>query len=302
MSEQGKRNDCGFVTATRRAYAKVNLYLDVTAKRDDGYHDLRSIMQLVSLYDTVRVSMRPADAFSASVSVGGASLPLDSRNLAFRAAEAFARVSGERIEVKIHIDKRIPIAAGLAGGSADAAAVITALNGLCKAPLDSEKMLSLAASIGSDVPFCMLGGTRLCTGRGEITEAYENPPELSMVVAIGNERTSTPHAYAEVDKKYFGDNDTPREHDGGRFESINRALSSGSVEEIAAGMYNIFEDVMAHECPQALSLIRELKERGALAAVMSGSGPSVVALFRSATDARRAAGQIRGRVFAVKSV
>ena len=157
---------------TEAAYAKLNLYLDVTGKRPDGFHELKSVMHAVTLSDTVTVSAKLADYSCVTVEVRNSDIPADERNLAYLAAEAFLEETGISAAVNVCVEKNIPDCAGLGGGSADCAAVLRALNTLFASPLSQEALLSLGARLGADVPFCILGGTRLCEGKGERMKEY----------------------------------------------------------------------------------------------------------------------------------
>ena len=271
----------------RRAYAKINLYLDVLGCREDGFHELLTVMHSISLHDDITLTYTPSVARSVSLSVYGARLPQDGRNLAYRAAERFLDATGKSALVHITIRKRIPIAAGMAGGSSDAAAVLLACNEATGYPLSKEKLLTLAAELGSDVPFCLVGGTQICRGRGEKMQPLPLAKPLHAVVAIGGEHVSTPAAFAATDA-YYNRFDGSVPH-GGDPESMYAALVQGHIQELAPLVYNAFEPVVLPSCPAAVSLRDRLLELGALTAHMSGSGPSVFALFSSEEEAKAAA-------------
>ena len=185
------------------APAKINLFLDVTAKRDDGFHEIRAVMHSVSLSDEVTVRRLSGEGGAVRLLLdGNKRLPTDNKNLAVRAARTFldAAAIGDSVEIKLK--KRIPVAAGLGGGSSDAAAVLRALNRLYKKPFTEKMLLSLAATLGSDVPYCLIGGTAICLGRGEIMTRTRSPKPFFMVIASSGERVSTPIAYAELDALY----------------------------------------------------------------------------------------------------
>lgn len=284
----------------RRAYAKINLYLDVGPGRADGYHTVETVMQSISLHDDIRVLLRPAREATVSLRVWGARLPTDGRNLAFRAAEAYLRALGRPLDVRITLRKTLPVAAGLAGGSSNAAAVLLAMNDALGRPLSSDILLSLAADLGSDVPFCLLGGTRLCRGRGEVTEPLSLARGLFIVVAVGGrERVSTPAAFARMDTYYHNlDGSVPH---GGDLPALLGALGAGELPRSGDDLlYNAFEPVILPGCPVAASLRERLLSLGAFSAHMSGSGPSVFGLFRTEAAAREAAAAIgRGAWYAV---
>jgi 4-diphosphocytidyl-2-C-methyl-D-erythritol kinase len=171
---------------TKQAYAKINTYLDVISKRDDGFHDILSVMRRVSLADNVRMEIFDSSETGINLSVKGDDLPCDERNLVYRAAVKFLEKFKICSKINIEIEKKIPIGAGLAGGSADAAATLRALNRIFNLASE-EQLLEIAAEIGSDVPFCLLGGTALCEGRGEIITPIKSPKNVHFVVAIRKE-------------------------------------------------------------------------------------------------------------------
>ena len=186
-----------------RAFAKINLYLEVIGKRDDGFHDIRTVMHSVTLCDDVTVSLVPTRMTEVRIDIeGNPRLPKDSRNLAVKAAELFLERSGRQGTVHIRMNKRIPVAAGLAGGSSDAAAVLRAMNRLFDGCYTERALSGLAAELGSDVPFCLIGGTALCEGRGEIITKLPDASPSSFVIAVSDERVSTPYAYATLDAAY----------------------------------------------------------------------------------------------------
>ena len=269
------------------AYAKINLYLDVISKRDDGFHDIKTVMHTVSLADEITVTVKPASKSEIRLTLGGNNkIPQDSRNLAYRAAELFLSSALMQLEVSIKLDKHIPVAAGLAGGSADAAAVLRALNRICKKPFTEKKLLSLAAELGSDVPFCLLGGTALCLGRGERIERLPDKLSLHTVVAIADEHVSTPAAYASLDEIFedfkVGRTDDPEAH----YVAIKTSLENGKLDN--RELYNIFENAVFPICSGAELLKSKMKELGATHSLMSGSGPSVFGIFSDADTAAKA--------------
>ena len=261
------------MTVHEKAYAKINLHLNVTAKRQDGFHDIETVMQTVSLCDELAVSLSPSDRAEAHLSVCGADLPTDRGNIALRTAELYLARSGKVGRVDISLVKRIPVAAGLAGGSADAAATLRALNGLFNSYFSESELLALAAELGSDVPFCLLGGRAVCRGRGELIEPIASPTDLHFVIARADgEQVSTPAAYRALDDMYSD--------------------FDGSVQSVAPDLtelYNIFENAVLPTCFKAEILKKRMVELGATSSLMSGSGPSVFGLFEDESTARAAA-------------
>ena len=275
------------ISIKEHAYAKINLYLDVISKRDDGFHDIKTVMHTVSLCDDVTVSVRRSEKSTVTLSViGHPKLPTDSRNLAVKAAELFLSSTLINAEVDIRLVKRIPVAAGLAGGSTDAAAVLRALNKAFKRPLTEKRLLALASELGSDVPYCLIGGTALCYGRGERMERLDERLDLKIVVAVADEYVSTPAAYAELDS-IFDDFKTERD--------ISHELALGAVIESSKSgilpkesLYNIFENAVFKTCFGAESIKRSMIDLGATHALMSGSGPSVFGIFMDENSQKNA--------------
>ncbi len=283
-----------------RAYAKINLYLDVTGRTGDGFHTLRSVMQTVGLYDAVTVEAAPSDTPSVSLSVRGPyRVPVGEGNLCHRAAIAYMQAAAAPMRVHILLSKHIPVARGLGGGSADAAAVLRALNRITARRLAASRLLEVADSLGSDVPFCLLGHTRLCCGKGEVMQALPPCPPLHLVIAPSPERVSTPTAYAALDAAYGGFADFV-EH--GDISLLLSALSEGDAKKTLLSVYNIFEDVILPTCPVAKANHDRLLALGARSVLMSGSGPTVLGFFDSRDAAEAAAGALGGRAVATVTV
>ena len=182
------------------AYAKINLYLDCIGTRSDGFHEIKTIMHSLSLGDAVTVMVVSRDRQSIRMHLdGNRHLPTDSKNLAYSAAALFLERAAINADILIKLDKKIPISAGLAGGSSDAAATLRALNRLFGKCFTEKALLSMAAELGSDVPYCLLGGTALCEGRGERITRLDSSIKLHTVVAVDNEHISTPMAYRMLD-------------------------------------------------------------------------------------------------------
>lgn len=270
------------MTLTVRANAKINLFLDVIGKREDGYHDIVSVMQAVSLCDTLTVSQANGNELAFS----GGGLPNDQTNLIVRAARAYFALRGAPFGVRITLDKQIPMAAGLGGGSADAAATLKALNALDGNRFTVEELATLGARIGADVPFCVRGGTCLCHGIGERMTPLTSRVHAALVVAITGEGVSTPAAFGMLDRRYqdyasFTSEATPT--------ALIDAMQKGSLSDTATALFNRFEEVVEPMRPAVSEIKRSLFDHGALAAQMSGSGPSVFGIFENKQDADRAA-------------
>ncbi len=264
---------------TEKAFAKINLYLNVTARRTDGFHDIESVMQTIDLHDTLHFELFPADQTMIELSFSEpCGLPTDEKNLIVRAAKAFLSAANMRVHLKILLEKKIPMAAGLAGGSADAAATLRALDAMLPGVLTRERLFEIAASLGSDIPFCLLGGRALCYGRGEILDPISAKDERFFgVLANTDEVSSTPKAYGALDQMY---------HNFDGSVTLPADLSeSGTLASVREGamppFYNIFEDAVFPLCPRAFEAKARLASMGAEIAMMSGSGPSVFALTKN---------------------
>lgn len=269
-----------------KAYAKVNLFLDVIGRRSDGFHKLRTVMHTVSLFDTVTLRATSADYSCITLQVENSDLPADEKNLAYLAAESFLETAGITAAVTVILDKKIPMAAGLGGGSADAAAVLRALNALFGEPLSREALLSLAAQLGADVPFCLVGGTALCEGKGEQMTPYDIGEMFFVIAQPEEEKMATPRAYAMLDEAFDNfENENAELHD---------TLFSFFAEDGVDGMYNIFEGVVIPHSPAVAALRTRMISLGAKNAMMSGSGTAVFGVFDSEDAARYAARDIEG--------
>ena len=268
-----------------KAFAKINLYINVLGRRDDGFHNISTVMHSVSLCDDITVTLCSRGHRNIRVFLeGNKRIPTDSKNLAYSAADLFMSRGAIDADITIKINKRIPVSSGLAGGSSDAAATLRAMNKLFKHPFSDKALLSMAESLGSDVPYCLLGGTALCEGRGEKISRLPSIPSLHTVIASSGEYISTPRAYATLDEIYGGflGVDDKKE----MLENVIESLKSGNVDKLK--LYNIFEDAVLPTCPIAKGLRDRLYELGALGAMMSGSGPSVYGIFASEETAKNA--------------
>lgn len=259
------------MTKTVNTPAKINLYLDVLGKRNDGYHNIKSIMQSVTLFDTVTVT--EDDKISIICDKDG--VPTDESNIAFKAAKLFFERTGIDSGCRIEIAKRIPVAGGLAGGSTDGAAVLTALNSLYCEPLSLSELLAICARLGADVPFCIKKGCVLCEGIGEIMNDIPGNLSFDIVIAKGGESVSTPAAYRLLDDA-FGDSIV---NDFGNIKDVIEALQTGNIELLKGSAYNIFEEVVLPRHPEASHIKELMTKNGAVFSMMSGSGPSVFGVF-----------------------
>jgi len=275
-----------------RANAKINLYLNVIGRRESGYHNIVSIMQTVSLCDLVTVDYRPAPQLSISLfASGNDGMPTDCRNLAWRAAENYLAAIGQSGEVRITIEKHIPMAAGLAGGSADAAAVLRAMNRLCGNRLTTEELCALGAKLGADIPFCIVGGGALVTGIGEELRAVEPMPQCYLVVACMGEGISTPWGYGKLDELHGNFVDAPT--DDLRPNILLQAMRENRLSAHTSCFFNIFEEIVPPIRPHVGEIKRMMLDGGAQLAMMSGSGPSVFGLFPDLASAGATAEKLK---------
>ncbi len=253
------------------AFAKINLTLDVLGKRPDGYHDLKSVMQTISIRDDVEIDVDTGRPWMLVCDREG--IPTDSRNLAWKAAEVFfAHTEHETTGIEIRITKRIPSEAGLGGGSADAAAVLRALNRHYGNPLSVLALAELGSLVGSDVPFCTLCGTAMVEGRGERLRKLPDMPECIFVVCKPDFSSSTPELYRKLDKTVIA-----RHPDNQAMES---ALLVGDLEQVAAQVYNVFDPVVTQDHLE-LNYIKSIcNSYGAIAYQMTGSGSAVYAMVK----------------------
>lgn len=280
---------------TEQANAKINLFLDVTARRENGYHEIDGVMQSVTLCDTVTVAFeRGAEASVVLTAEGNADMPTDGRNIAVKAALALLENLGICGRVSVHIQKRIPMAGGLAGGSTDAAAVLRGLNRLLGNPLSVEALCDIGAKLGADVPFCIRGGTMRTQGIGEILTQLPTMPPCYIVIAKRGEGVSTPWAYGRLDALY-GDFKGKPPRSNADVDGMLSALRERSLPKICRTVYNLFEPVVS-ECQSDVQALREIMNAcGATVSRMSGSGPSVFGIFTDGDTARMACERLRAQ-------
>lgn len=265
-----------------KAYAKINLMLDIVATRTDGYHDLFMIMQSVGVYDTVTVEKNKSKKITISCNIDD--IPLDEKNIAYKAAEAFFKAN--KIKDKgIHIDiiKKIPHAAGLAGGSADGAGVIVALNEIYKTGLSLDELCDIGVKIGADVPFCIKGGTLLAQGIGDVLNKVKPLRKCYIVLAKPDYSVNTGLAYKQFD--CFGKLHTPDKF------GMLMAMQSRDLSQICSKMENVFEQFI--EVPNRIDIKGIMRNNNALGVCMSGSGPTVFGIFQSIDDANSAANELK---------
>lgn len=248
------------------AYGKVNLALDVLYKREDGYHEIKTIMQQIDLSDQLLISEGKEGV---SISCDNNLVPLDRSNLAYKAWEEISKLTGTKVGLKIRIEKRIPVAAGLAGGSTNGAAVIRALNEMWDLRLTMQEMMDIGLKIGADLPFCIMGGTALAEGIGERLTPLKPLTGVPLLIANPGIQISTPYAYKRLkltDKRIDMD-------------KLTSCIENRELHCIARNLSNVMEDAIIPENPVIGQIKEFMMSNGALGALMSGSGASVFGLF-----------------------
>lgn len=272
--------------------AKINLHLGVGPLREDGYHELSTVFCALSMYDEVTV--RAADEFSLVVrGEGQRDVPADASNLAARAVAALADHAGVSDRtVAIEIDKQIPVAGGMAGGSADAAGALLAAARLWRLDVEREELMEIAGTLGSDIPFALLGGAALGTNRGEKLLPTLHRGELHWVIVLSKTGLSTPEVYRELDRLRTGRGETvpPPE----RPDALMQALASGDVHAVAPLLHNELQPAALSLQPLLRRTLRGGAEAGALAGMVSGSGPTCAFLCASAEAAVSVAAELSG--------
>ena len=270
---------------TEKAYAKLNLSLDVIGRREDGYHDLAMLMQTVSLCDRVHLRFREDGRVCAGSNLHY--IPGDERNLAVRAALRFLEAVGENGQgLQIDLKKEIPVGAGMGGGSADAAAALRGLNRLYGQPLDRRALEELAQQVGSDVAFCVAGGTALAEGRGEKLTDLPPMPDCRFVICKPAFSISTPELYRKLDSAPVRIHpDTP---------GLLSAVEAGDLRSLCRRMYNVFEEIDDRRLRTVAEIKGRLLDHRALGAIMTGTGSAVFGVFEREEDAEAACASLRG--------
>lgn len=267
-----------------KAYAKLNLSLDVTSCRDDGYHDMLMVMQTVSLCDDISVSFNDSGRILASCNLPF--IPCDERNLAVKAAMKYLEAIGESSQgLSIDMHKRIPVGAGMAGGSSDAAAVLRALNRLYSNRLSVAELEGIAGCVGSDVAFCVAGGTSLAKGRGEILTPLKAMPDCYIVICKPEFSISTPELFRKLDS-------SPMRHHPDT-QGILQALEDGELRELCMRMYNVFEEVDDRRMRTVSEIKSALLDHGAMGAIMTGTGSAVFGIFTDEEHANEARDELK---------
>ena len=266
-----------------KALAKINLGLDVLRRREDGYHDLKMIMQSVRLHDRIYMKMTRSPGIRIKTNLGF--LPVNENNLVYKAANLLMEEFGTKQGVFIDLYKRIPVAAGLAGGSSDAAAVLVGMNRMFEYGLSKEELMQRGVKIGADVPFCVMRGTALAEGIGEKLNPLPAPPACHVVLAKPQAHISTRMVFQSLHSEGITDHPDI----DGQIEALQR----GDLQGLADRMGNVLERVTVPLCP-VIGQIRDVMiESGAIGARMSGSGPTVFGLFREEEQAQEACARLQ---------
>ena len=272
----------------KKAYGKINLGLDVLRRRPDGYHDVKMIMQMVDIYDTLTFEKRQDDRIV--LSANKEEIPCDDSNLIYKAAKLLFDYKGVSYGVNIHLEKRIPVAAGMAGGSTDAAAAFTGLNELFELGVSQKELLELGVKVGADVPYCILGGCALSEGIGEVLTPLPNPPYCELVITKPDINVSTKYVYENLNLP-----ELKRHPD---IDGMRTAIEAGDLKGITDRLENVLESVTVKK----YGIIQEIKDEmislGATNAIMSGSGPTVFGFFESKEQAENAKKIILNKNFA----
>ena len=265
------------------APAKVNLALDILRRREDGYHDMRMVMQTISLCDMVSVE-EAASGFA--LHTNGDFIPAGKKTLEQRAVEAFFETIGQPVPgLRVTLEKITPAYAGLGGGSADVAALLRGLRAIYCPELGGETLEKIGFQIGSDMPFCVRGGTALAEGRGEVLTDLPALPECWFVLCKPDFGIPTPTLFALVDGR-----EMERQPD---IDGMMNALKNRDLKGVAARLGNVFEDVLPEECQEVFAIKQKLLDMGALNAAMSGSGPTVFAIFQQESAAKAAYNELK---------
>ena len=271
-------------TIIKNAYAKVNLALDVLGKRPDGYHEVSMVMQNLSLHDTLTFEADYADDVDIKLTCNRNDIPLNENNLVYKAILLMFDKYNIKAHINVHIDKQIPVEAGMAGGSTDCAACFHAINELFEIEADLDTLMKLGVTLGADVPYCIMGCTALSEGIGEVLTPVTPLTDCYVLVAKPPISVSTGMVYKSLDAKEIC------EHPD--VAGMVGALERGSIQDVAEHMANVLESVTVELYPEIEILKDIMKEQGALNAIMSGSGPTVFGLYEDKAAADKAADYI----------
>ena len=265
-------------TITVNAYAKINLGLDVIRKREDGYHDVSMIMQSLDLHDSIVITKTATPTLSIKTNLSY--LPNDQGNLVYKAASLFLTTIGSKDGLKINLEKRIPVAAGLAGGSSDAAATLIGLNKLYQTGMSQGELKKLGVKLGADVPYCIMLGTALSEGIGELLTPLSPMPECTILLVKPDISVSTKYVYENL--RLIDSLVHPN------IPMMMQALSSGDLQQLTRHMDNILQSVTIKDYPIINDIKGKMKELGALTSLMSGSGPTVFGIYKDYSLGKKA--------------
>ncbi len=257
------------------AHAKINLSLNVLGKREDGYHTLQMIMQTIQLHDTISIHQIPEGV---EINCDAPYVPNNSSNIAYKAAEAMLYSFGIKSGVRIDIQKRIPVAAGLAGGSTDAAAVIKGINELFKLGIDQKELMKLGKTIGADVPYCIMGGTALAEGIGEVLTPLPDFGGVAVLLIKPRVGVSTAWVYKNLDLSKVSERP--------EIDKLLTAIGDRDIRTLSSEMKNVLESVTVNKYPVIEKIKKELIRLGAAGSMMSGSGPTVFGIFEDTEKAK----------------
>lgn len=271
-----------------RALAKINLALDVLGERQDGYHEVKMIMQTIQMYDVLQIDKKETPGISLSVNYPF--IPCDRRNLVYQAAELLMDEFGIEEGVSIRLEKFIPVAAGMAGGSSDAAATLVGINHLFNLCLSEAQLMDRAVKVGADVPYCIMRGTALAEGIGEKLTRLHQVPDSYILIGKPGVNVSTRTAYENLDLNQIK---VRPDIDG-----MIRDIEKGDLYSMTSKMANVFEPGIIASYPVIQEIKDVMEEQGALKAMMSGSGPTVFGIFDDKKKMRKAASMLRARKIA----
>lgn len=266
-----------------KAYAKINLGLDVVRRLANGYHEVKMIMQTVGIYDTLTLKKTKPGI---KVTTDSGEVPADESNLVYKAARLLTDTCQIKEGIAIHLEKRIPVAAGMAGGSTDAAAVLKGMNTLFSLGLSEEELKMLGVKLGADIPYCIMGGTALAEGIGERLEKLPPAPDCFLLIAKPDINVSTKYVYENLKLSEI------KKHPD--IDGMKEAVKTGSLQGIISRMENVLESVTEEKYPVIKKLKLYMEENGALKALMSGSGPTVFGIYEREEDALAAKEKLTG--------
>ena len=273
----------------KKAYGKVNLGLDIIGRRSDGYHLVKMIMQSLDIYDTLTFEKQESGIDITLAGEGGKGLSLGEDNLIYKAAACIIERTDYKGGIWITLDKNIPIAAGMAGGSSDCAAALKGVNELLEAGLSEEELREIGVTLGADVPYCVMGGTALSEGIGEELTRLTPLPECVFVVAKPLCSVSTAEAYGGYDRLVEMGRDIPHPD----IDAQVKALMAGDLDGVVSNFGNVLEYVTASLHPEIAELEKLMKESGSMNAMMSGSGPTVFGIYKDRVTAEESAEKIK---------